>query len=369
MLDLMEHIEEAYSPVTSLEGFHDATIALAADVVDADLYVLASEVDGTMRPLASRPPDWTDTDDLLSPVSLPCLAVADDTSCIVDDRSNVRCAAPAAPVSPSRSSTYLSVIAVPFVDAGMLLAGSHDVYTFDDADLERLRLVSTAASAIKPTVDHPQASPQHHESLDEAAAVLSHDARNFLAIIRGQLELAKETGENARFDAIERSATRLEALIDDTATLLRTGSTVTDTEAVSLRDVATVAWESVEMKDADLFTPSSVAIEADRTRLCQLFENLLRNAVEHAGPDVDVWIGTLADESGFFFEDDGPGFEADALDDPFEFGYSTGDHHTGFGLAIVEWIAEAHGWDVSATNASSGGARIEFRNVKFVDDA
>nr|WP_246308121.1 response regulator [Halobaculum salinum] len=47
--------------------------------------------------------------------------------------------------------------------------------------------------------------------------------------------------------------------------------------------------------------------EADPDRLHQLLENLLRNAVEHAGPAVRVGVGTLADGRGFYVADDGPG--------------------------------------------------------------
>ncbi|MFB6116945.1 ATP-binding protein [Halosegnis sp.] len=47
----------------------------------------------------------------------------------------------------------------------------------------------------------------------------------------------------------------------------------------------------------------------------------------------------------------------------FERGYSTGDKGTGFGLAIVEEIAEAHSWSVSVTASESGGARFEITGV------
>ncbi len=44
-------------------------------------------------------------------------------------------------------------------------------------------------------------------------------------------------------------------------------------------------------------------------------------------------------------------------------GYSTSDDGTGFGLAIVTEIAEAHGWDVRVTASDDGGARFEFTGV------
>ncbi|WP_280585777.1 ATP-binding protein [Halorubrum sp. Boch-26] len=52
----------------------------------------------------------------------------------------------------------------------------------------------------------------------------------------------------------------------------------------------------------------------------------------------------------------------------FEPGHSTVEDGTGFGLAIVERVAEAHGWSVSATEGRAGGARFEFHGVDVVDE-
>lgn len=40
-------------------------------------------------------------------------------------------------------------------------------------------------------------------------------------------------------------------------------------------------------------------------------------------------------------------------------GVSTSAEGTGFGLGIVERIADAHGWTVRAVESASGGARFE----------
>ena len=88
-----------------------------------------------------------------------------------------------------------------------------------------------------------------------------------------------------------------------------------------------------------------------------MFENLLRNAVEHGGGDVTVVFGDL--DGGFYVKDDGPGVPSGERADVFETGYSTAEEGTGFGLSIVEQVVEAHGWSVRVTEGSDGGARIE----------
>jgi len=78
---------------------------------------------------------------------------------------------------------------------------------------------------------------------------------------------------------------------------------------------------------------------------------------------VAVTVGALPD--GFYIEDDGPGIPADERDDVFDAGYSTTEEGTGFGLSIVQQIADAHGWDIRVTDGSDGGARFEITGVEF----
>ncbi|WP_121820102.1 ATP-binding protein [Halostella salina] len=71
-----------------------------------------------------------------------------------------------------------------------------------------------------------------------------------------------------------------------------------------------------------------------------------------------VRIGETDD--GFFVADDGPGIPEDERDTVFESGYTTRKNGTGYGLAIVQQVAEAHGWTVELTDSAAGGARFEF---------
>ena len=98
---------------------------------------------------------------------------------------------------------------------------------------------------------------------------------------------------------------------------------------------------------------------AARARLSERFENRPRNSVEHAAPDVQVRVGRPP-TGGFYVEDDGPGVPEEDRDRVIERGVTSAAHGTGFGLAIVVSIAEAHGWTASLEEGSGGGARFEF---------
>jgi len=202
----------------------------------------------------------------------------------------------------------------------------------------------------------------------------------------------------------------METLIDDVLELAREGERVSETERVDLDEAAYECWRNVETDSADLITRSDMSVEADRSRLKQMLENLIGNAVEHgsggrtgsddavengssngespkshhrngnrdkdtntdADTDTDadedniitVEVGTLEDGTGFYVADDGRGIPENEREDVFESGYSGSGDGTGFGLSITKGISEAHGWDIKVVESSEGGARFEVTGVE-----
>lgn len=199
-----------------------------------------------------------------------------------------------------------------------------------------------------------------NERLDEFASLVSHDLRNPLAIAEGYIDLAREEEDLSHLNRAADAVDRMNELVDDLLTLARDGRSVDEVERVSLASVVDAAWQNVG-GDATLINEAEGCVEADAQRLQQLFENLFRNAVEHANPGVTLWVGR--EDDSFFVEDDGPGVSSENRDRVFEHGYSSSPSGTGFGLAIVRTIAEAHGWSVRLVEARSGGARFEFTGV------
>ena len=219
---------------------------------------------------------------------------------------------------------------------------------------------------------------RQNERLEEFASVVSHDLRNPLNVAQGQLEIARATGATESFEAVEHAHDRIESRIEGLLELARHGRTVGETRPVDLAEVSRIAWGSVETGTARLDLADGLGtVEADPDRLCQLFENLLSNAVTHgaedppestdggtdgAGTALTVTVGPL--ENGFYVDDDGIGLPPDERDRVFDPGYTTVEDGTGFGLAIVRSIAEAHGWSVAATEGVDGGTRFEFDGVE-----
>jgi PAS domain S-box-containing protein len=207
---------------------------------------------------------------------------------------------------------------------------------------------------------------QQNERLEKFASVVSHDLQNPLNTLLGSLQLAEQTGERAHFERCEAAIERMEDRVEGLLSLARAGEVDDDLASVPLGRVAEECWTTAPTGEASLAVETDDTIRADRQRLRQLLENLVRNCLEHGrgddgeSPDeLTVTVGDL--DGGFYVADDGTGIAPDERDQVREFGYSSAPDGTGFGLAIVEQIAGAHGWTFEITESEAGGARFEFR--------
>jgi PAS domain S-box-containing protein len=210
---------------------------------------------------------------------------------------------------------------------------------------------------------------RQNERLEEFAGVVSHDLQNPLNVAAGRVELAREECDCDHLADAARALDRMDELVTDLLRLAREGTRVDDIESVALPGLIEECWGTVEAPGATLDVETALTIRADPRRLRHLLSNLLRNAVEHGATagGVTVTVGTLDDGTGFYVADDGPGIPDDERERVFESGYSTETDGTGFGLAIAEEAAEAHGWSIDATESAAGGARFDVSGVDVAE--
>ncbi len=235
-----------------------------------------------------------------------------------------------------------------------------EVITDDDGDVALIRGV---AQDITERKDRERALERKNERLDEFASVISHDLRNPLAVAKGNVTMLSEDDEAVV--GLEDALDRMESIIDDTLELAKQGETVSTAKPIDLRALVENCWEMVETSGASVVLETETMIEGDYERLRQVFENLFANSIEHGSETVTVRVGVTDDT--LYVADDGSGIPPDERETAFEPGHTTSDRGTGFGLAIVERIAQAHGWTVRVTESDDGGARFEFSGVELVD--
>ncbi|WP_313687615.1 PAS domain-containing sensor histidine kinase [Halobellus marinus] len=207
---------------------------------------------------------------------------------------------------------------------------------------------------------------RQNERLENFASVVSHDLRNPLNVAQGYLDILQEDIDRDELQLVDNALDRMSALITELLELAQSENKVGETTPVPLQIVARRAWDNVDTSEAVLQSPeSNPRVMADHSRLQQLFENLFRNAVEHAGPDVRVTVGTTAD--GFYVADNGPGISQKKRDRVFETGFTTAQNGTGFGLSIVQQIVTGHNWRIQITESPDGGAQFEITGVDFAE--
>ena len=203
---------------------------------------------------------------------------------------------------------------------------------------------------------------RENSRLNEFASVVSHDLRNPLNVAQGRAAILQQQDDDElreHLTPLAAALERIENIIEDTLTLARKGETVGEMDSVSAVELIGKCWQGVETAEATLKIDDEFTIRGDRDRLRHVCENLFRNAVEHGGEDVTVWVGRTG-EDGIYVEDDGPGIAPSDRETVFEPGHTSAAGGTGFGLTIVKRIAEAHGWEVTITEGRDGGARFEF---------
>ena len=111
--------------------------------------------------------------------------------------------------------------------------------------------------------------------------------------------------------------------------------------------------------------PEGTRIHAADSTLRPVFENLFKNAITNAGPDVSITVGAT-DRGGFYVADDGPGIPVEEREAILESGYTTSEEGSGKGLHIVAETVDDNDWDLAVTESADGGARFEVNNCLMV---
>lgn len=209
---------------------------------------------------------------------------------------------------------------------------------------------------------------------DEFLATLAHELRNPLAPIRNGLEIMRlsngerEAVEQAR-SMMERQLSQMVHLVDDLLDLSRISRGKIDLrkERVDLGRVVQQAVETsrpqIEANSHHLtitMPPGPVYVDADVTRLAQVFSNLLNNAAKYTerGGRIELSVRRQGGEVAVSVRDNGVGIPANMLPRVFEM-FTQVDRNLersqgglGIGLSIVKKLVEMHGGTVAA---ESGG--------------
>ncbi len=211
---------------------------------------------------------------------------------------------------------------------------------------------------------------------DEFLATLAHELRNPLAPIRNGLQVLRLTGEGGEMASearsmMERQVTQMVRLVDDlldvsriTRNKLELKKQRVTLDAIVQNSVETSRPLIEEARHTLTITlpPTSMYLDADPTRLAQVFSNLLNNAAKYTEPGGRIQlIGEVyGSEVAVRIRDNGLGIPAEAFPKLFQmFSQVDGSLERaqgglGIGLTLVKRLAEMHGGSVEARSDGSG---------------
>ncbi len=205
------------------------------------------------------------------------------------------------------------------------------------------------------------------------SAGLAHEIRNPLASIKGSAEILGDDfpdghPKRSLLDTLVREVDRLNGVLTRFLSFARplpvAAREFHPVEMVEQIAALLSGREEAAERTIRIHAPATELppIEADPEQLHQVILNLLLNAVQSTPPGglIEVRFVRLEGPSRvhILFEDDGPGFDPQALENLFTPFFTTREAGTGLGLALSHRIVETHGGRIEAVNRSEGGARV-----------
>ncbi|WP_437933312.1 GAF domain-containing protein [Sorangium sp. So ce341] len=237
-----------------------------------------------------------------------------------------------------------------------------------------VQLAHIASVAIENAQLYDQLRDQDRRK-DEFLATLAHELRNPLAPIRTGLEILKVAGsaDQARkiLDMMDRQVGHMVRMVDDLLDVSRItrGKVELRKERIDLRAVLNSALETsrplIEAAAHELtvrLPPAPLRLDADPTRLAQVFANLLNNAAKYTPSGGSIRLAAQRDGAAVVVRvaDNGVGIPADMLSNVFDMFTQVGrsidraQGGLGIGLTLVKRLVELHGGSIHAESDGAG---------------
>jgi signal transduction histidine kinase len=211
---------------------------------------------------------------------------------------------------------------------------------------------------------------------DEFLATLAHELRNPLAPIRNALEIIRLAGddpEKSRMarEMMQRQVSQMVRLVDDLLDVSRitTGKLAVRKAVIDLQGAITDAVETArpfiesrgQVLQLDL-PRTPIAVEGDRTRLAQVFSNLLNNAAKYTEPQGRIRLALRQDgeQAVISVSDNGIGLSRESIETIFDMFVQVdrtlerSQAGLGVGLTLARRLVELHNGTIEARSEGPG---------------
>ncbi len=287
------------------------------------------------------------------------------------------------------SNWLQSAITVPILEVAdtareVMAQRDYSLRARKSTDDEIGQLVDSFNAMLAEAGKRAEALREADQRKDEFLATLAHELRNPLAPIRNALEILRmapnDPGMSEKARAMmERQVNQMVRLVDDLLDVSRitTGKltirkTVTEMQA-TLRDAMETVRPFVEARKHELvleIPQEPVSVEGDRTRLSQVFSNLVNNAAKYTEPGGRIVLSLAVEgqQAVVRVRDNGIGLDAGSLDSIFDMFVQVdrtlerSQAGLGVGLTLAKRLVTLHGGTLAARSAGAGaGSEFEVR--------
>ncbi|AUC82562.1 PAS domain S-box protein [Lacinutrix sp. Bg11-31] len=213
-----------------------------------------------------------------------------------------------------------------------------------------------------------------NDELQEYAHIVSHDLKSPLRSIDALVSWIKEDNQGKldevslqNFDLIETTLEKMEQLITDVLNYSSVGSDISEKTDVDLNslvsELVTILYipEHITIKSLNVLP----TIKGDRTRLQQVFQNLISNSVKFIDKEVGSIIINVEDFKShykFSIQDNGIGIDKKYHDKIFKIFHSLkkSKNSSGIGLSIVKKIVNLHEGEIWLDSEPNVGTTFYF---------
>jgi signal transduction histidine kinase len=215
----------------------------------------------------------------------------------------------------------------------------------------------------------------HLKEMNLAAAGLAHETRNPLNIIRGMAQMISKSDAHAELReksrAIVEETDKVTAQLNEFINYSRPREVHRAKIELNFAVAEVVRALNYDIEEKKIHVDAKIEpvfIEADEQLLRQALFNLLLNAIQAVGENGQIQFAAFkisASEASLEIRDDGHGVPPEQRREIFKPYFTTHQKGTGLGLAVVQQIVLAHGWEIECATNEPKGAIFRIIHLKL----
>jgi signal transduction histidine kinase len=220
----------------------------------------------------------------------------------------------------------------------------------------------------------------HLKEMNLAAAGLAHETRNPLNIVRGLAQMISRREDappeiRARSREIIEETDRITGQLNEFINYSRPREVrrvAVNLNALAAEVVRALNYDLEEKKVQLRVQADPLTIQADEQLLRQALFNLAMNAIQAVPANGEIWIRAGRRNGAEAFvevADNGPGVAPEHRTELFKPYFTTHAEGTGLGLAVVQQIVLAHGWEIECLPNQPSGAIFRITHIKAAGKA